>query len=64
MLKFYQPKQLYVVIEDNKPQCVRRMKELTASLENVSVIAPPSLYPQGGEKVLIYNTTGRIVPAG
>lgn len=62
--KYFQPKEIYVVIEDNKPQCVRRMKELTADVEHVSVIAPPSLYPQGGEKVLIHNTTGRIVPAG
>lgn len=28
------------------------------------VAALPALYPQGGEKVLIYNTTGEIVPEG
>ena len=64
MLKFYQPKQVYVVIEDNKPQCIKHMKELTAGIDNVTIVAAPSLYPQGGEKVLIYNTTGRVVPAG
>ena len=29
-----------------------------------SVCVLPSVYPQGGEKVLIYHTTGRVVPAG
>lgn len=30
----------------------------------MEVCALPSLYPQGGEKVLIYNTMGQIVPEG
>jgi len=30
----------------------------------VSVVALPSTYPQGAEKILIYNTTGRVVPEG
>ncbi|MBR0135271.1 MAG: SLBB domain-containing protein, partial [Clostridia bacterium] len=32
--------------------------------KNIIVKGLPSMYPQGGEKVLIYNTTGRIVPEG
>lgn len=51
-------------IEENKPACIEKMKEVFADDRRVSVQVLPSLYPQGGEKILIYNTTGRIVPEG
>ena len=53
-------------IEANKPQAIKKMKEMAAELDeiSVSVKALPAIYPQGGEKVLIYNTTGREVPTG
>ena len=51
-------------IEKNKSRCIKDMKKLFAYDDCVSVAALPSKYPQGGEKVLIYNTTGRIVPEG
>jgi electron transport complex protein RnfC len=51
-------------IEDNKPQAISKLKELTQGLEEIEVRALPSTYPQGAEKVLIYNTTGRIVAEG
>ena len=65
LLKTYYPAAKVIIgIENNKPQCVRKLQELTAGLDNVEVNALPALYPQGGEKVLIHNTTGRIVPEG
>ena len=55
----------YVIgIEGNKPSCIQKMKEVFASNDAVTVYTLPTLYPQGAEKVLIHNTTGRIVPAG
>ena len=51
-------------IEKNKPTCIKRMKELFGRNPKVEVRGLPSLYPQGAEKVLIYNTTGRVVPEG
>ncbi len=51
-------------IEDNKAACVRKMREVFADDARVEVLALPSTYPQGGEKILIYNTTGRVVPEG
>ena len=51
-------------IEKNKPEAIRKMKETFADDEAVSVAAMPALYPQGGEKVLIYNLTKRTVPEG
>ena len=51
-------------IEKNKPECIFKMKELFTDEPRVSVISLPSLYPGGAEKILIYNTTSRIVPEG
>ncbi|MDO4481208.1 MAG: electron transport complex subunit RsxC [Bacillota bacterium] len=62
--KYLQPEKVYIGIEDNKPQCILKLKELCKDIEGVEVSALPALYPQGGEKVLIHNTTGRIVPEG
>ena len=62
--KFYPKAQIYVGIEENKPEAIEVMKTYTHSVERCEVKTLPSSYPQGGEKVLIYNTTGRIVPEG
>ena len=51
-------------IEKNKPKCIKAIKDTFARNEKVEVKALPSLYPQGAEKVLIYNATGRVVEAG
>lgn len=53
-----------VGIEENKPECIEKMREVFAGDDRVSVTILPSLYPQGGEKILIYNATGRVVPEG
>ena len=55
----------YIIgIENNKPECIKTMKEAFAGNSAVSVHSLPSLYPQGAEKVLIRNTTGLTVPEG
>lgn len=56
--------QVILGIEDNKPDAVALFQSRASEIENFEVRALPSMYPQGGEKVLIYNTTGRIVAAG
>ena len=62
--KYTDVKNIIIGIEKNKPDCIRDIKKLFASDNRVSVTALPAKYPQGGEKVLIYNTTKRIVPEG
>jgi electron transport complex protein RnfC len=62
--KYLQPGKVLIGVEDNKPQCISHLKDLTDELGNVEVKALPALYPQGGEKVLIYHLTHRIVPEG
>ena len=51
-------------IENNKPKAIASMKSLAAKDSRVSVKVLPRLYPQGGEMVLIYHTTGRVVAGG
>ena len=51
-------------IENNKREAIEIMKEHASKTEDVEVRVLPAYYPQGGEKVLIYNTTGKIVPRG
>ena len=51
-------------IEKNKPECIAKMKQATAALDGVQIRALPSVYPQGGEKVLVYHTTGRVIGEG
>ncbi len=53
-----------VGIERNKPECIEKMRQIFAQDERVSVSVLPDEYPQGAEKVLIFNTTGRVVPEG
>ncbi len=51
-------------IENNKPDAIRQMNELTAGEENISVQPLRVKYPQGGEKQLIKAVTRREVPSG
>lgn len=51
-------------IEKNKPECISAMRELFSKNPKVEIVSLPSLYPQGAEKVLIYNTCRRVVPEG
>ena len=51
-------------VEKNKPECIAKLKDAFKENAKVSVATLPSLYPQGAEKVLIYNTTKLVVPEG
>ena len=51
-------------IEANKPEAIRILTEKAASHPEIRVETLPTTYPQGAEKVLIYNTLGRIVGEG
>ncbi len=59
-------RKVIIGIERNKPQAIAAMQQLAATVTDcaVQVRVLPSVYPQGGEKVLIYHTTGRKIPMG
>ncbi len=56
--------QCIIGIEDNKPQAIKIMTELTKSYPGTTVAALKTKYPQGSEKHLIKAITGREVPSG
>lgn len=58
------PRQVIIGIENNKKEAIAVLERAFADMPNVRVAVLPSMYPQGGEKVLIYKTTGRTVPEG
>lgn len=62
--KYLHPPKVIFAIEDNKPQCIEKFRESVKNEENMEVQVLKSMYPQGGEKVLIYHTIGEIVPEG
>lgn len=57
-------KSIKIAVEENKPDAIRRFEELTKYDSSYEIVALPSVYPQGAEKVIIYNTTNRIVEEG
>ena len=52
-----------VGIEDNKPEAIRLMKEALKGT-GVEVVAVPTKYPQGAERMLIKVLTEREIPSG
>lgn len=62
--KYVGVKHIIIGIENNKPEAIKLLQEKTKDIPDFEVRSLPAVYPQGGEKVLIYNMTGRIVAAG
>ena len=59
-------RQVIIGIEDNKKQAIANMQAMAKDITecSVSVKVLPAKYPQGGEKVLVYHTTGRKILLG
>ena len=62
--KYLLGKRFIIGIENNKPEAIAKAQELAAKTEGVEVKVLPAMYPQGGEKVLVYNTVGKMIPKG
>ena len=62
--KYLGAKRIIIGIENNKKPCIEKMQKMASEKTGVEVKVLPSIYPQGGEKVLVYNTTKRIIPKG
>lgn len=50
-----------LAVEDNKPDCIEKLKELVKGESNIKVKALKTKYPQGAERQLIYAATGRAI---
>lgn len=59
MLALFPKARGLICIEDNKMDCVKKIKGLCAKEERVEVKVLKTKYPQGAERMLIYAATGR-----
>lgn len=59
ILRLFDNAQGILAVEDNKPDCVKILTELTQNEPKISVMALKTKYPQGAERQIIYATTGR-----
>ena len=50
-----------LAVEDNKPDCIKVLKKLTADNDRITVVQLKTKYPQGSERHLIYACTGRAI---
>ncbi len=57
-------KEAIIGVEDNKMDAIQALLSASEGVEGITVQALPVMYPQGGEKQLVYATTRRKVPAG
>ena len=62
--KYMGVKRFIIGIENNKRKAIEKMNELAEKTDGVEVHVLPSIYPQGGEKVLVYNTVKKVIPRG
>lgn len=64
LLKMLDIPKAKLAIEANKPEAIEKFTKMAENDDSIEVFALPSSYPQGAEKVIIYNTTGKIVREG
>ncbi|MEE0808379.1 MAG: RnfABCDGE type electron transport complex subunit C, partial [Acutalibacteraceae bacterium] len=58
-------KNIIIGVENNNKKAADAMKKMASSINDFSITVKslPAVYPQGGEKVLVYHTTGRKIPS-
>ena len=61
MLQLFDNAKGVIAIENNKPEAIKKMKELVKDEPRIEVCELLTKYPQGGERTLIYAVTGRKV---
>ncbi len=64
MKKYFGIKRIIIGVESNKKRAIASMKKIAERNPSVEVRILPSVYPQGGEKVLVYHTTKKIIAPG
>ncbi len=59
MLRLFENAQGILAVEDNKPDCIEILKNLTKDETRITVKELKTKYPQGSERQLIYASCGR-----
>ncbi|MBQ3141637.1 MAG: RnfABCDGE type electron transport complex subunit C, partial [Clostridia bacterium] len=61
-------KRTIIAIENNKPHAIEELSKIAKTLSNnamqISVLSLPAIYPQGAEKMMVQQATGRKIPPG
>ncbi|MDD6254833.1 MAG: electron transport complex subunit RsxC [Eubacteriales bacterium] len=55
---------MYIAIENNKPDAIAKIREAVSGIPECQVHELKSTYPQGAERVLIHEVTGKTLNAG
>ena len=61
ILRLFDNAQGILAVEDNKPDCIKILQDLTINEPKITVKALKTKYPQGAERQLIYASTGRAI---
>lgn len=61
ILQLFEHARGVIAIENNKPECIAKMKEMTKDEPRIEVAELLTKYPQGGERQLIYAVTKRSI---
>lgn len=61
MLQLFDNAKGILAVEDNKPDCIAKLKRLTMNNPRITVKGLKTKYPQGAERQLIYATTRRAI---
>ena len=62
MLKLFDHAKGYICIEDNKPDCIAKLRELVKGHSRIEVKEVMTKYPQGGERTLTVSYTHLTLP--
>ena len=62
--KYISADEIVIGIEKNKSKGIAKLRQLFENDAKVRIVSLPATYPQGAEKVLVYNTIGRVIPEG
>lgn len=66
IMKYLELKEGFIGVEDNKPDAIEALNKMIAQKgnPNIKVVSLRSRYPQGAERVMVYEVTGKTMDAG
>lgn len=64
IIKYLGISKVIVGIEGNKPDAIAKIREEAKDIPEIQVLELRSTYPQGAERVLVYESTGKTLKAG
>lgn len=64
IIKYCGVKEVVLGLEKGSEEAQSKMEKIASEIPTMKVKVLPKLYPQGGEKVLVYHTTGKVIGNG